>query len=163
MLVWGEMSLFLSNEGLVNGLGPQLGVWWMAGEVWMGDLEGRTSAYTPFQVSTPPVPEWIHFSISLETSVRPSSPYLIVKSWNGWESFILLWFIRSFHFCIKFGKLFHFFRLLLTFRLLICRSKEGHVKNKPLKSRKFKGESVVAAILPSLMEVRYCTSGIFCS
>ena len=48
------MSHFLSNGSLVNGLVPQLGVLWTAGEVWKGGLEGRTSPY-PFFRWVPPL------------------------------------------------------------------------------------------------------------
>ena len=54
----GKCHIFLSNEGLVNGLVPQLEVLWMTGEVWKGGLEGHTSPYPLFRwVPSPRSPD----------------------------------------------------------------------------------------------------------
>ena len=78
LILEAKFYIYFSNEGFVNGLKPQLGVLWTAGEAWKGCFEGRTSPYPLFRWGTPPaffsVPSCscrfisrnlIHFHISL--------------------------------------------------------------------------------------------------
>ena len=49
-LLWrGNVTFFLSLEGLANGLVPQQGVLWTAIEAWKGGLVGRTSSCPLFR------------------------------------------------------------------------------------------------------------------
>ena len=60
LLLEGKCHIFLSNEGLVNGLVPQLGVMWTGDEARKGGLEGCTSLYPLVRW----VPPWAGISAS---------------------------------------------------------------------------------------------------
>ena len=64
LLSKGKCHIFLSNEGLVNGLVPQLGVLCTAGEAWKGGSWGP------------------HIPVPLVRWVPPGLPHPLLIQWN---------------------------------------------------------------------------------